>query len=112
MIRQHRSILNSLTYIFESFSFEMLKSLILRILLLSQAFCHLTDENDESEILAGGCKYEAFKFKFRNDNSCDKLRFGQFQVFKFKNHFKWSIYQKFSDWQSMSIFKILIPNFK
>ena len=49
--------------------------------MLGQTFSHLTDETDGSEMLIGGCKYEAFKFKFSNDDSCDKLRFDGFENF-------------------------------
>ena len=48
--------------------------------MLGQAFCHLTEDSDGSEMLTGGCKYEAFRFKFSNDDSCDKLRL---EIFKF-----------------------------
>ena len=81
----------------------MLAGLFLRFCMLGQAFCHLTDESEGSELLTGGCRYEAFKFKFRNED-CDKLRFDRFLIFKF--------IQKFSDLQSMSMSKILIPNSK
>ena len=83
--------------------FGMLKGLFLRFLILGQAFCHLTDDSEGSELLTGGCRYEAFKFKFRNDD-CDKLRFDRFKAF--------NLMQTFSDLQSMSMSKILIPNSK
>ena len=57
----------------------MLNCFILKFFMLGRTFSHLTDETDGSEMLLGGCKYEAFKFKFSNDDSCDKLRFDGFE---------------------------------
>ena len=59
----------------------MFKNFILKFFMLGQTFSHLTDETNGSEMLIGGCRYEAFKFKFSNDDSCDKLRFDGFENF-------------------------------
>ena len=64
----------------------MLEGLFLRFFMLGQAFCHLTDESEGSDLLTGGCRYEAFKFKFRNDD-CDKIRFDRFQASNFMQKF-------------------------
>ena len=60
----------------------MLKGLFFRFLMLGQVFSHLTDESEGSDFLTGACRYEAFKFKFRNDD-CDKIRFERFQASNF-----------------------------
>ena len=59
----------------------MFKSCILKFFVLGSTLSHLTDETNGSEMLLGGCRYEAFKFKFSNDDSCDKLRFDGFEDF-------------------------------